>query len=485
MEYPVIDSQRRQQRDQSRDWYSVSVDTLRAWGVLLVLAVLAVVGFFGYRYWESHDLQRRASAVIGEARQIMNRLQGEAVVDDFRSEYQSAIDSLGQASAAFGRSEYAAALDQGRRSRSLLESIVDAAGGRRRGAAAAHFISVQGRVEYRRGNGGEWQEARARVNLQAGDHVRTGGTGSAEIMFLDGTLYTARPDTQLIINRSRAPGGVPEEQAIRMDYGWVNLNTRSGGKVATPEAEAHVGEDSEATVTYDASTRTGRFATYRGSMEVASSDGERRRVQALEQVVQRGEQLTDPEALPAAPALDVPKDNAEFGLERTEEVVLSWEPVAEASGYALQVARGHLFVDNVIDVSGRESTRATLGIRGEGAFRWRVASVGAGDVQGPWSAPRSFRVTTLGVEGDGSDGEPPPLELEEIKSYGSLFIVAGSTEPGASIEINGEPVRAGADGSFKKTIQITKEGWSFIEVRVRDAAGNETVESSRVFVEIL
>ena len=126
MEYPVIDSQRKQQRDQARDWYSVSVDTLRAWGVLLALAVLALVGFFGYRYWESHDLQRRASAVIGEARQLMNRLQGEAVVDDFRSEYQSAIDSLGQASAAFGRSEYAVALDQGRRSRSLLESIIDA-----------------------------------------------------------------------------------------------------------------------------------------------------------------------------------------------------------------------------------------------------------------------------------------------------------------------------------------------------------------------
>jgi hypothetical protein len=46
-------------------------------------------------------------------------------------------------------------------------------------------------------------------------------------------------------------------------------------------------------------------------------------------------------------------------------------------------------------------------------------------------------------------------------------------------------VQVDADGAFTKTIQITKEGWSFIEVRARDAGGNETVVSPRVFVEIL
>jgi hypothetical protein len=478
VEHPVIDSQ-------NRDWYSVSVDTLRAWGMLLAVAVLAVVGYFGYRYWESHDLERRASATIGEARQLMNRLQGEAVLEKYRSEYQSAIDSLSKASAAFGRAEYAVALERGSRARTLLESIFDAVGGRRRGSAAAHFITVQGRVEYRRGDGGDWQEARARVNLQPGDHVRTAGDGSAEIMFLGGTLYTARPDTQLIISRSRAAGGSPAEQAIRMDYGWVNLNTSSGGKVATPEAEARVGGDSEATVTYDASSRTGRFATYRGSMEVSSKAGERRRVEALEQVVQRGDRLADTESLPRAPLLAGPEHNAVFDLERTEEVVLSWQPAEGATGYALQVTRNHLFVDNVIDVENRETTRATLGVRGEGSFRWRVASMGEQGVQGPWSAPHTFRVTDLGGEGEVGDGKPPELKLEEINTYGSFFIVAGSTEPGTMIEINGEPVQVEADGSFKKTIQITQEGWSFIEVRARDAAGNETVENPRVFVEIL
>ena len=479
MDRPVIDPH-------SRDWYSVSVDTLRAWGMLLVLVVLAGGGFLGYRYWQNHDLERRASEVIGEARSLVNRLQGESFATDLGTKYQGAVDTLGEASAAFKRAEFASALEQGRRSRALLQSILDAAGGGRGGSAAAQFISVQGRVEFRRGDRNVWEEARPRVALQPGDHVRTGGNGSAEIMFLDGNLYTARPDTQLIINRSQGRGSPLGEQSIRMDYGWVNLNTsRQGGKVATPAAEARVGGDSEATVTYDAEARTGRYAAYRGSLEVASAAGEERKVGALEQVVQRGERLDAPEKLLPAPSLLKPEDNAAYALDQDQELRLEWQPLDGADGYALQVSRNHLFVDNMIDVANRTSTHATLGVRGSGSFVWRVAAIGPKGTQGPWTTARSFRVAALPTEGEASDKDPPPLELEEVRPYGSIFIVAGKTEPGALVDVNGEPVQVSADGTFTKTVQITQEGWSTIEIRARDAAGNETVANPRVYVEIL
>jgi hypothetical protein len=471
----------------TRDWYSVSVDTLRAWGAVLGLAALLAGGFFGYRYWERHELERRAGVVIGEARILVSRLQGTEILADFESQYQAAAESLKSASTAFGRGEFERAYEHGRRSHELLESILAAIGGERPGVGQAHFISVQGRVEYRRGDGGSWQDARSRVVLYTGDHVKTAATGSAEIMFLDGTLYTARPNTQLIISRSRTAAGAPGEQAIRMDYGWVNLNTpsRSGGKVSTPEAEARVAGDSEATVSYDAASKTGRFAAFRGEMEVASAGGQARTVEELEQVVQRQGRLAEPEPLPAAPALAGPEDNTELDLERTRELVLSWEPVAGVEGYALQVSRSHLFVDNLIDVEGRETTRATLGLRGDGVFLWRVAAQGPGAAVGPWSSPRKFRVSALRRGAAGGDREPPELELEQVKAYGSIFIVVGRAEPGSVVEINGEPVQVEANGSFTKTIQVTKEGWSFIEVRARDADGNETVLNPRVFVEVL
>lgn len=478
MERSVIDSQ-------NRDWYSVSVDTLRAWGVLLAVVVLAVVGFFGYRYWQGHDLERRASLAIGESRQLVNRLQGQDVVDDFRAEYQSALGSLEEAAAAFSTGNFALALDRGLRSQGILESLLDAVGGRRNGPAAAQFLAVEGGVEYRRSGNSEWIDARSTVSLDFGDHVRTSGSGSAEIMFQDGTLYTARPNTQLIVSRTRGAGGLPAEQSIRMEYGWVNLNTaEQGGKVATPEAEALVGKDSEATVTYDAESRTGLFAAFRGVLDVESSGGEKRRVEALEQVVQQGERLAETEPLLAPPNLLEPVENSQFDLDRSNQVVLSWEPTEGASAYALQVARGQLFVDNVIEDSSRTLTHATLGVRGEGRFLWRVASIGSDGIQGPWSRALSFRVTALAAREQGADTEPPVLKLERVELYGTIVIVAGTTEPGAVVEINGEPDQVAADGSFNKPIQVTEDGWNSIEVLARDASGNETVETTRVWVEI-
>lgn len=471
----------------TRDWYSVSVDTVRAWGMVLGLAVLLAGGFFGYRYWERHELERRASAVIGECRYLVSRLQGDEVLDGFQNEYRGAVESLASASAAFGRHEFERALELANGSYEILSSIYDETGSRREEVWRAQFISTEGRVEYRRGDGGAWENARARVVLYTGDHVKTGSNGSAEIVFRDGTLYTARPDTQLIISRSLSAAGTPGEQAIRMDYGWVNLNTstRRGSKVSTPEAEARVGSDSQATVTYHAGTKTGRFTTYRGEMEVESAGGEAQRLEGVEQVVQRDGRLAEPESLPVAPTLQEPEDNAELDMDRTRELELDWEPVEGVAGYALQVSRTHLFVDNVIDAEDRDRPRATLGLRGEGLFHWRVAARGpAGDL-GPWSETRKFRVSAVRRAEGGGDDRPPEIELEQVKAYGSIFIVGGRTEPGIAVEVNGEPVQVAADGSFTKTIQVTKEGWSFIEVRAQDAGGNETVLNPRVFVEVL
>ncbi len=296
-----------------RDWYLVSVDTLRAWAVVLVLAVLVAGGFFGYRAWERNDLERRAASTLRDARTLLSRLQGDDVLEAYRSQYQSALESLNAATTAFSGRHFVVALDQAQQSHKLLQVILDASGSHQGGAGQAQFISVQGRVEFRRGEGGEWQDARPRVVLYTGDHVKTGANGSAEIVFSDGTLYTARPDTQLVVFRTRTGAGLPGEQAIRMDYGWVNLNTsKRGSKVSVPEAEARVEGDSEATVTYDAGSKTARFAAIRGGMKVDSVSGEHREVGELEQVVHAGGKLSEPEQLPAAPVLLAPDDNSEL-----------------------------------------------------------------------------------------------------------------------------------------------------------------------------
>lgn len=472
---------------QGKDWYSVSVETLQSWGLLLLLLALAGLGFYFYRQYDRSTARQEAEALINRAEALRQQLSGEPrVATGFATEYEDGTQSLKEAKTRLEARDFSAARDRGRRSRDVLQSIVDALA-LRGGAGQAQFVSLQGDVELRRGSGGDWEEARSRVQLQAGDTVRTAENGSAVVMFQDGTLYTVQPNTQLVVSpRSGGAGGGPE-QSIEMQYGWVNLSTSqsTGSNVKTPGAVARVKESSEAYVAVDKGTSQGRFGAYRGGMELSSNGGMTRQVGALQQVVQTGDLLSEPKAMPGKPEPVEPVDDLLLDLDATKKLVLAWQPVPGAARYALQISRNHLFVDNVIDAENRTKTRATLGLRGEGSFQWRVAAFGADGLQGPWSEPRKFRVASAAHNGGGEkqDAAPPELDLGDIKTYGSISMVNGRTEPGARVEVNGEQVTLGADGSFTKTVQLNKEGWNIIEVRARNAWGNETVRRHRVFVE--
>lgn len=465
-----------------KDWYSISVDTLRGWALLLLIALLIGGAWFGVRFWEERALAREAAAAIREARTQLEQVRQEPRLVA-QKEYEEARRSCGEAQAGYDRADYRAALDSAQRCRNLLYSIVDSLSPQST-AGQAHFISIQGEVEFRRGNADSWEEGRSRLALRAGDYVRTGSGGSAEIVFADGTLYTVRPNTQFIVSAAKRTASGDTEQSIEMEYGWVDLNTSSRPtRVQTPGAEASVRQDSEAFVAFDRESQKGRYGAFRGGLDLTSQGGLKREVGALQQVVQTGDLLSEPTPLPARPEPLEPADNLEIDPSRADRLVLAWGPVPGASHYTLQVSRSHLFVDNIIDDERRTRTRATLGLHGEGTFQWRVAAFDRGGAQGPWSAIRQFRVAPLRGGSGEKDETPPALDLADVKSYGNIFIVGGTTEPGSKIEINGELVKANADGSFKKTVQLTKEGWGFIEIRARDSWGNETVKSHRVFVE--
>ncbi|HXT21375.1 MAG TPA: FecR domain-containing protein [Thermoanaerobaculia bacterium] len=464
-----------------RDWYKVSVDTLRGWGIFVLMLAVAGAGYLAFRGWERYAIQREAARAIDDARVLFQRLRSERSLANFKTEYEGAWDGIEQARALYAKARYDDALARAERSREMLLSLLDASRNNRE-AGEAQFIAVQGRVEYRRADRGEWEQARGRVMLRPGDYVKTGNSGSAEIMFGDGTLYTVRADTLFLVS-ARSAG--QQGKKVQLQYGWIDLNTaQSGSRVATPAAEAVVAEQSEAVVSYDQGKRQGRFSSYRGRMEVKSG-GETRQVAALQSVRQEAGKLSPVEGLPDAPRLTRPEENADFDSDTQKQLRLVWEGVQGGERYALQISRNRLFVDNVIDVADRRSTAATLGIQGEGTFLWRVAAMAGGGVQGPWSAPGRFRIVS-GRSGKGSgDKEPPELQVQSVQSYGSIFIVGGHTEPGATVTVNDDPVTVQADGAFTKTIQLAASGWAVLEIRAVDAAGNQATHQARVFVESL
>ncbi len=392
----------------TRGWYTVSVDTLRGLAVLVAILLIGGVGLVAYQRWSARELEIEAGRLLEEVALLLARAEQERP-----SGRASARSSTAPGATTRRRAPTSRRPTTGRRStrggggRALLLAILDA-GSARSGAGEAQFIAVQGGVEFRRGERGEWEEARSRVVLQSGDYVKTTANGSAEIVFLDGTLYTVRPNTLFLVTRRQGAVAGASEQAIRMEYGWVNLNTaQRGGRVETPRAEARVARETEAMVAYDKDSATGRFVAFRGSLDVESSGGLTRRVEALQQVTQTGDLLSEARRVPRAPDVERPPENFEVTLDAEKSIMLSWQPVSGASRYALQVSRNRLFVDNLIDVGERARTQATLGLKGEGTFEWRVAARTADGIQGPWSPPRTFRVLAARGAGEQGDKTPP------------------------------------------------------------------------------
>ena len=466
-----------------RDWYSVSTDTVRAWTIVCLLVASGVVGYFGWRHWQAEEVERQAYETLQEALTLREDVDRTRPQGQFEGELAAAEASLSQARDAFSAGAFSQSVSQGNRAVALFSSRLGALSDQG-GGGEARFISLAGNVEFRRGEHGEWQEARRRVRLRDGYFIRTGDESSAEVLFVDGTLYTVRPKSQILVSRARAEGRGTTQQ-VRMEYGWINLNTADReNRVMTPEAQATIDDNSSAGVGYDRESESTSFAAYTGSVTVAAGDTVRT-LEELEQVTQTRGRLSAPHALPGVPRLAEPLDNFEAAIAGRSRVSLSWRPVSGARNYHLQVSRSPLFVDNIIDAPNRSRLDATLDARGEGAFLWRVAAVNPDGSRGAWSQPRKFLVTSSDTGAADRDTEPPELSVDSPQHYGNIFIVRGFTEPGASVTVRGERVTVMADGAFTKTLQIYEQGWNFVEVRAEDVYGNRTVRPLRLYVDSL
>lgn len=472
-------SQGNMKRDRRR-WYSISVDTLRLLVFPAVVLMVVAVSWAGYGLWQEYRVERRTTEVMAQVEVLADQLATAEVKERFRPEYDGAWSGFQQASGLVEEGDYRRALPLAVESRDALLSIRNALGG---GSRDAQFVAVEGGVEFRRGERGRWQPARGDVLLQPGDYVRTSVSGSAEILFPDGTFFVVRKSSQVIISHTAEGPGDDQEQ-MEMEYGWVNLSTsKSPGKVRTPEAEARVDRDSEVFLSYERSSGKGRFGAIRGGMDLLPDEGEPRRIGEQEQVVQTDEGVSESFPLPRAPNPLYPPDNFEVDSDRTDELTLTWEPVDGASSYALQVSDNHLFGHNIVEDMERTKTSALLGIRGDGTFMWQVAARGADNALGPWSQWRRFRVVSKSSRGAIEDQTPPPLKITSIRPNGNLYIVRGKTEPGAIVSVNGIPVSVKADGTFDKTVEFRVDGATEIVIIARDAWGNEEEEREPVFVE--
>jgi hypothetical protein len=466
------------------DWFVIPIEKIRQWGLIIVLVLIAGgVGYFVY--WRNRSSpEEKARSEMATAQSLLDRATRSTGAARPGSNTAQARDFLRDARESFTGSRWEEAYRLAVESESYSQRALGGSGGGEQGDAT--FIFVEGDVSLQRAGRSTFEPARQREPLFDGDFVKAGQTGSAEIMFYDGTLYTIRPGS--LFECRRPVSSEVSGSQIKMVSGAVNVYTSSSNStVATDAATAAIGRDSRVSVDVAPGDKT-EVTSFRGRTTVSTAK-ETVTLEGREKVAAGAQTGTFSAkvALPDTPEPLVPADNRIYDLKTGDQVELKWSKIADAARYRLQISRSRLFVPDSteVDLDDRVQTTARVKVSKEGSYFWRVAAIESNGLTSDWSPVRRFKMVTEPIKAAGGNAAPPDLTVYPPQQMGNLFLVYGKTEPGAVVTVNAEPADVEADGSFKKTITIERDGATVLVVKSVDAAGNETVRRVRVFVESL
>jgi hypothetical protein len=464
------------------DWFVIPVRKVTTWGLLILL--VAAASIFGYRAYlrSKPTAEGRARAEIETASTLVTRATRSAGRVRPGSNVARAGTLLQDARTSMGDRRYDEAIRLAVESQSYSRRALG--GFDENGDASVIF--VDGDVGLQRAGRSNFEKARQRQPLFDGDFIRTGPNGSAEIMFSDGTLFTIRPGSLFEVRRPSASDANGSE--VKMVSGAVNVYTSaSPSTVATDDATAAVARDSRVSVDVAAGEKT-EVTTYRGKATVSTGLNtvvleDRQKVVAAA----RTGILSPRVVVPESPRPLQPDDDRTFDLATGGEVELKWSRVPDAVRYRIQISRSRLFVPdlNDVDLDNRTGLSAEIKVSREGAYFWRLAAINRAGLASDWSSVRRFRMSSEPVRAGSGDVTPPELSVFPPQQMGNLFLLFGKTEKGAMVTVNAEPADVAADGTFKKTITIERDGYAMLVIRAVDAAGNETIRRMRVFVETL
>lgn len=469
------------------DWVLVRVNTLRRIVAVAVTGILAAA-LLGFAYVRLHvPPEMRARRTIEAAEVAKERVLDRPVAVRFRSEFEQAGQQLETARVAYADEEWGRAEHLADDARRWFEGMLG--DGQRELVGVGRFFSLEGRIQVQRAGRPEWQAADLSMPVFNGDFVKSGRDGSAEIMFNDGTLYRVAPNSLLEVHhvdeRRRQEGA----GNVTMVTGRLNVYTSaSPSTVTTDSTETEIGVDSRVSVDVqetDAGEET-TVAAFTGAARVRNRQGDEVLVSSREVVAaDPSGRFSSKQRLPDPPSPLEPSNNAAFDLVRQRVIAIRWRTPPGGQRVHLQVSRSQRFGGELdVDAQHLEGDGARLRAILPGTYFWRLASLGRGAVRSEWGPVRRFRVVDPRSRPVMQDEEPPQLVLAQTQQLGHVFILEGTTEVGAQVTVNDEPVEVDADGRFHKTVETTHEGWNTLRVVAVDPFGNRTERLERVYVEV-
>ncbi len=352
-------------------------------------------------------------------------------------------------------------------------------------AQQAHFTALDGTVRVKKGDGNSWVAADYNIPLEKGDVVQTGSEGMAKVVFNDGTSYTVKQDSLIVIEENSANDQQQTNVAVAVSTGTVDLSTAtysqgSKSQVIVAGATASLSPESAAQVHNDPKSDQHEILMKKGTGEV-SRNGETVKLANWEKVTFQGQQSHLEKAkeigppTPIAPANMAPLFSSG---EATKDVEFSWTPMANAVGYRLRISRNPYFSSTLVDKK-INTAAVTVTNLGEGAYYWLVQSYDATGKESVESEKNRFTIISKGKETEAID-----LELDPFIQHGHVIEVTGKTQVGARVMVNGSEVpMIGSDGQFHYFTPPLPTGEAVITVTAQTAQGGVNTQQKKIVIQ--
>ncbi|HYM77721.1 MAG TPA: hypothetical protein VE377_17235 [Candidatus Dormibacteraeota bacterium] len=352
-------------------------------------------------------------------------------------------------------------------------------------AQQAHFTALDGTVRVKKGNGNSWIAADYRVPLEKGDVVQTGSEGMAKVVFNDGTSYTVKQDSLIVIEENSANDQQQTNVAVAVSTGTVDLSTAtfsqgSKSQVIVAGATASLSPESAAQVHNDPKgdqheilMTKGTGEVTRGGETVKLANWEKVSFQGTQSRLEKNKEIGPP--VPIAPANMAPLFSSG---EATKDVEFSWTKMANAVGYRLRISRNPYFSSTLVDKKV-DTAAVTVTNLGEGVYYWMVQSYDAAGKESVESEKNRFNIISTGKQTEAID-----LELDPFIQHGHVIEVTGKTQKGARVMVNGSEVPlVASDGQFHYFTPPLPPGEAVITVTAQTAQGGVNTQQKKIVIQ--
>ncbi len=349
----------------------------------------------------------------------------------------------------------------------------------------ARFTALDGTVRVKKGNGNSWVTADYTIPLEKGDVVQTGSEGMAKVVFNDGTSYTVKQDSLIVIEENSSNDQQQTNVAVAVSTGTVDLSTAtysqgSKSQVIVAGATASLAPDSAAQVHNDPKADQHEILMKKGSGEV-TRNGETVKLANWEKVSFQGQQSHLEKAKEIGPPTPIAPANMAplFSIGQSmKDVEFSWTSMANAVGYRLRISRNPYFSSTLVD---KKITTAAVTVTnlGEGPYYWMVQSYDSSGKESVESEKNRFTIIPKGKETNAIE-----LELDPFIQHGHVIEVTGKTQTGARVMVNGSEVpMIAADGGFHYFTPPLPAGEAVITVTAQTAQGGVNTQQTKIIIQ--